>query len=111
MTAVSELVPGTLKIKEPQPERHKEMPLSNADLILCPGLAFGRDGSRLGHGGGYYDRALRALQEQDLPLSIPTCGVAFQNQVFGTVPYDHHDIAMDYLLTENGIHSTTPDRG
>jgi len=104
VTSPAELIPGTLGILEPQPEHHKEVPLSAADLILCPGLAFGKDGSRLGHGGGYYDRALQKL-------CIPTCGVAFQNQIHDTVPHDDHDIIMDYLLTETGIRPTTPDRG
>ncbi len=104
VTSIPELIPGSMSILEPQSERHIEVPLADADLILCPGLAFGKDGSRLGHGGGYYDRALHSL-------SIPTCGVAFQNQVHGTVPHDHHDIAMNFIITETGVYPTKPDRG
>lgn len=96
VTRLSELSAGTLGIPEPNAGLHPEVALADIDLILCPGLCFGLDGSRLGHGGGYYDRALEHY-------SGVVCGVALEQQIKPSVPHDDHDILMDWLVTENGI--------
>lgn len=97
----AELLPGMLGILEPEPTSHPRVAISEIDLFLCPGLAFGLDGSRLGHGGGYYDRALARFQR--------SCyGIAMSLQVLKSVPHDHHDISMDFLITEQAIKATKP---
>lgn len=95
----TELSPGMLGILEPDPDLHPKVPLSEIHLLLCPGLAFGLDGSRLGHGGGYYDRALEHFEGK-------VCGVALDDQVRSTVPHNIHDIGMDYLIREADIKVT-----
>ena len=95
---IAELNPGTLGILEPNPQIHPEVPLSEIDTYLCPGLAFGRDGSRLGHGGGFYDRAL--IQRSP---SAQVLGVCLQLQVLDSIPTDKHDIPIDHLITETGL--------
>lgn len=97
----TELTPGMLGILEPDPETHKEVPISEIDLFLCPGLAFGLDGSRLGHGGGYYDRALEQFNGS-------IYGIAMSQQVIDRAPHEEHDISMDLLITEDGIQATKP---
>lgn len=95
---IAELTPGTLGILEPDPKKHSPVPISEINTFLCPGLAFGRDGSRLGHGGGFYDRAL--AQRSSTALVI---GVALQIQVVDSVPTGKYDIPLDHLITENGL--------
>lgn len=100
---LNELTCNSHNIPEPTPDIHPEIEVNQLDLILCPGLAFGRDGSRLGRGLGYYDRAL-------MTFSGPKVGVAFSIQTQDSVPHGTHDIAMDYLASEEGLSATTPWR-
>ena len=69
---------------------------SDIDLILVPGLAFGKDGSRMGMGAGYYDRFLADTQ-------AITLGLAYEKLLQDEIPTDEHDIAMEYIVTENNL--------
>ena len=93
----SELTPGKLGILEPNPNKHSKLNIEDIHIFLCPGLAFGLDGTRLGHGSGYYDRAL--AQRNNAAITI---GTGLQVQIRETLPHDTHDIHLDYILTENG---------
>lgn len=67
------------------------------DVILVPGLAFDKEGHRLGRGKGYYDRALFQLKaEGKKPVIV---GLAMDEQIVAQVPYEKHDVPMDYLCT------------
>ena len=65
-------------------------------VVVVPGLAFGRDGSRLGMGGGFYDAALA----QTPALRV---GVAFAPALVDTVPVEPHDQLVDAVVTEAGV--------
>ena len=99
----NQLLPSTMHIPEPQPELHPEIDIECIDVILCPGLAFGTDGSRLGRGHGYYDRALDAFSGIKI-------GITLEQQIAATVPHSSHDTTMDYLVSESGILATKPLR-
>ncbi|MDR1355200.1 MAG: hypothetical protein LBJ43_02860 [Propionibacteriaceae bacterium] len=77
--------------------------LTLADLIIIPGLAGGRDGSRLGVGGGWYDRALHYARPDTLRLLLLN-----ENEVYDTVPHIAHDLRVDALITEVGLTLTKP---
>ena len=66
------------------------------DMILVPLLAFDAAGFRLGHGGGYYDRTLAGTK-------AITVGIAYAGQQLASIPREAHDIALDHILTENGL--------
>ena len=70
---------------------------TDLDLILVPGLAFTRDGHRLGHGGGYYDRLLAARA----PRTV-TIGICFDLQIVADLPCEPHDQRVDAIVTESG---------
>ena len=53
---------------------------------LVPGLAFTRDGKRLGYGGGWYDRLLSGAPKASLKL-----GIAHAFQVVDDLPCEPHD--------------------
>ncbi len=61
------------------------------DLIIVPGVAFGADNTRLGRGKGFYDRFFRSTKA----LKV---GLAFDFQVFDTVPCEAHDERLDIVL-------------
>lgn len=75
---------------------HPELgPLHQAALIVVPGLAFDREGHRLGRGGGYYDRLLSA-ERQKSPQAV-SIGVGFDHQLIDEVPLEQHDQHVDML--------------
>lgn len=84
-------------------------PLRNAalvtpDIILLPLLAYGRDGSRLGYGGGFYDRTLQSLRQNKTNAGeIFACGVAYSGQEVPILPTDQFDQKLDGVLTETGF--------
>jgi len=70
-------------------------------VILVPGIVFGKGGERIGHGGGYYDRFLSKY-----PNSI-TVGVALSCQIQEhPIPQLPHDIRMSYIVSPIGIVKT-----
>lgn len=68
---------------------------------LVPGIAFGRDGARLGRGKGYYDRALSKT-------SAVKVGVCYSLQLLnkGMVPVDAGDEFLNLTISEDGIHES-----
>ena len=67
--------------------------IAEAAVILVPGLAFARDGRRLGKGGGWYDRALAGTGYR--------VGIAFGCQLIDAVPGAEHDQRVDAIVTED----------
>ncbi len=72
--------------------------IATADVVLVPGLAVGRDGARLGRGGGSYDRALARV-----PAGTFVCVLLNSEEVLDTVPQDAHDRPVSAVATELGI--------
>ena len=66
-------------------------------IVLVPLLAFDRCGSRLGHGAGYYDRALEHLRAAGATVAL---GCAFSEQEVEKIPAEPHDQPLDGVVTE-----------
>ena len=56
---------------------------------LVPGLAFTKDGGRLGYGGGWYDRLLCRTAKQ-----TPKIGIAYGFQLVDELPTEPHDVRL-----------------
>lgn len=102
--SIEELAIGRYKILEPRPEL-RELPERKVqpeelDLIMVPGVAFDRDGARLGHGLGYYDRLLRHARPDAALVAL-----AFECQLFAHVPTQPHDVFMDRIITEKAVYT------
>lgn len=67
-------------------------------LIAVPGLAFDRQGNRLGRGKGYYDRFLAKARRA--AKSITALGVCFSEQLVDAVPHGERDERLDGAVTE-----------
>lgn len=67
--------------------------------VLVPGVAFGKDHSRLGHGAGYYDKFLGNLKKMTGGKAV-LVGVSYGALVFDSVPRESHDVSMDMLIGE-----------
>lgn len=91
---------GQMNVWEPQPQC-PPIGIAALDIILVPGLAFTRDGKRLGRGGGYYDRL----------LGRPECraeriAVAFDVQIVDHITVEFHDEHIHQIITESGLIQT-----
>ncbi len=93
LTDMSLLKRGKYGIMEPEPcERVNPRDL---ELVVVPGIAFDRQGYRLGFGKGFYDKFL----SNTVALKV---GVLYSFQLVEFVPRDTWDIPMDVLITEEG---------
>lgn len=75
-------------------DRFPIVPAEALDIIVVPLVAFDRAGTRLGYGGGCYDRYL--------PMLSPVCqivGVAFDEQRVDRVPTDIHDLPLPHIVS------------
>lgn len=70
--------------------------LKEADLIVIPALAASADGTRLGQGGGWYDRALVHRSP-----GVPVVAAIFDDEVLeaGVIPAEPHDVPVDAIVT------------
>ena len=88
------LVESPLGIAEPPADALVVAP-RDVELFILPGLAFDRQGGRLGYGRGHYDRLLTAAK----PGSV-WMGIAFECQWVEAVPLEPHDVRVHYVVTE-----------
>ncbi len=72
-------------------------------LLLVPCVGFGPGGLRLGYGGGFYDRTLAALAPPPV-----TVGVGYAHGFVPWLEAEAHDIPLDVVLTEDGVHWQKP---
>ncbi|MFN2351132.1 MAG: 5-formyltetrahydrofolate cyclo-ligase [Kiritimatiellia bacterium] len=93
---------GPLRIPEPRdPAWFTD---GRIDLAVVPGLAFDREGARLGHGGGHYDRLLAMPQLR----GCVKYGWCFDFQVVAQLPVCAWDVNMDAVITEKDIYGPAP---
>ncbi len=97
---LEELSPGAYGILEP-PADNPQIKPEELDLIICPGVAFDLKGGRIGYGGGYYDRLLQKA------INVTRIALAFECQLFDSLPLDKHDIRVHAIITENGLRKFT----
>ncbi len=95
---LSELKLSKYGILEPDPKLHPEVNLSLIDFVLTPGVAFDKNGFRLGYGGGFYDRFFEKLNPE-----VPKFGIAFSIQQLDSIPVEAHDLPLTALITEKGL--------
>ncbi len=92
-----DVAPGLWNIREPVMERCiKEEALGTVDFVLLPGVAFTREGGRLGYGGGFYDKLLARM-----PHRPALVAGAFALQVVQEIPLESTDHKVEWLVTEN----------
>jgi 5-formyltetrahydrofolate cyclo-ligase len=75
-----------------------DAPIVEPDLILLPVVGFDRMGTRLGHGLGFYDRAIAGLTRRP-----PLLGIAFSVQEVALIPRQAHDVRLDWIVTESEV--------
>ena len=95
VSGVNDLVADRFGIPAP-PADAPLAQITSKTLCLLPGLAAGRDGGRLGYGGGFYDRFLATFGGITLfPI--------YERLLFPTLPTDRFDRKADHIITEKGV--------
>ena len=76
----------------PEPVADEPVAEDTKALVLMPGLAFDREGHRIGYGGGFYDRF---LQEEP---NHPTVALCFDFQMLPEIQTEEFDVPVDLVL-------------
>lgn len=120
ISTTDDLVANSMNIFEPSPTdasgNHREDVLlasEPVDIFLLPGVAFDRQGRRLGRGGGYYDVFLKNYQELakkqkwKQPLLI---ALAYSLQIIdeNEIPVTGTDVSVDALVSPSGVVRISP---
>ncbi|KAH0454327.1 hypothetical protein IEQ34_016251 [Dendrobium chrysotoxum] len=120
ISTTEDLVASSMNIFEPSPTdasgNHREdamLASEPVDIFLLPGVAFDRQGHRLGRGGGYYDVFLKNYQELakerkwKQPLLI---ALAYSLQIIdeNEIPVSDNDVSVDALVSPSGLIPITP---
>ncbi len=90
---------GSFGIREPEYSREDVVPADKIELAVFPGLAFDKNGNRLGYGGGYYDRAFARNAAAE---KIALC---FSCQLLEHIPSESHDLKVDKIITEESVYA------
>lgn len=90
-----QLMPGRFGLLEPDETCCPKLGKLREALCLVPGLAFDREGFRLGYGKGYYDRFLAGYSGEAV-------GLCYQPLVVPKLPRDGYDQKVHLILTEAG---------
>lgn len=94
--SLEELHPGTMGILEPE-EFAPTAEFKDVDLIIVPCMAATKDGKRIGHGAGYYDRCLEKCKAAAL-LVCP------EKLILDYIPMDEFDKTLPAVVTEQVIY-------
>ena len=95
----SGLKTGAFGIPEP-----RDVSIRNEfDVIIIPGMAFDKNGNRIGRGSGHFDRFLAKTSGKRIAL-------AFDFQIVDRIDTGSHDVPVDMILTEERIISIKNDR-
>ena len=76
----------------------KEKIASDFDTIVMPGVAFDKEGNRIGYGGGYYDKYL----EKNI-FKAKKIALAYEEQILEKIETDYHDIKVDFIINTEKI--------
>jgi len=103
LSSYEQLVPNRYGIPELPAAMQQIVSPEKIDLCIIPGIAFDRNGNRLGFGAGYYDRYLAQIRK-----NVPRVALAHSCQIYdGLLPTDRYDLPIHYMLTEFGIEHIT----
>lgn len=84
----------------PEPREERSAMLLGPVAFLVPVVAFDEQGSRLGRGGGAYDRLFEDL---GCGPDMVRLGLAYEFQRVEGIPQDARDVPLNYVITEDRI--------
>jgi 5-formyltetrahydrofolate cyclo-ligase len=102
----ADLVPGAYGILEPETPSRETPSIDIASLpawvVVVPGVAFTREGERIGRGGGHYDRMLAELSK--VARHAIKVGLAYSFQLLDHIALSDWDQRLNFVVTESAIY-------
>ena len=98
------LIPHKHGVRAPDVTRSQPIEPITVDCVIYPGLAFTKGLSRLGQGGGYYDRLSAKIAD-----NCARIGVCFETQLVDELPQETHDAKVHWVVTEVTVYPYVPD--
>lgn len=89
---------GIMSPKEDHLKLLKASDIGSKSICVVPGVAFDKQGNRLGYGKGFYDRYLGRMK---IPFLI---GLSYEFQITESIDAGKYDIPMNMIITENNIY-------
>jgi len=108
--ADSQLVLNRFNIPEPACDPSAWKTAEQLELLFLPLVAFDIHGNRMGMGGGFYDRTLAFLQQENLSKKPVLAGLAHELQRVEQLLAQNWDIPLDYIITEKQLYRTSSTR-
>ncbi|MER6526760.1 5-formyltetrahydrofolate cyclo-ligase [Streptomyces sp. NPDC001508] len=96
---------GRMALFEPAGDRLGPDAVTRADVVLLPGLAVDARGTRLGRGGGSYDRVLTRLERADAHPALVV--LLYDTEVVERLPAQPHDRPVHAVVTPSGVRRFT----
>ena len=92
----NQLEAGLWGIREPIVERCEQLnDINEVEFALLPGVAFCREGARLGYGGGFYDKLLANVSPRTVRVAA-----AYTLQLVAQLPQEATDVKVGWIVTE-----------
>jgi 5-formyltetrahydrofolate cyclo-ligase len=98
------LIPHKHGIRAPDVTRSAPTEPINIDCVIYPGIAFTKGLSRLGRGGGYYDRLSTKLAD-----NCARIGICYETQIADQLPQEERDAKMHWVVTELTVYPHVPE--
>ncbi len=91
------------RIPEPYPHYRRQCNARHLDLVITPLVGFDTTGTRMGMGGGFYDRTFAFKRRARQALRPRLIGYAFDFQNVSQLTRQTWDVALDAVVTESGL--------
>ena len=105
-TESTPLVPDTACIPAPDPAAAPAIAALELDAVITPLVAHDAHGTRLGMGGGFYDRTFQRKIPRARPWLI---GIAYPCQAVAHLPRRAWDIPLDALASAHSLHTSAQE--
>ncbi|MGK5533642.1 5-formyltetrahydrofolate cyclo-ligase [Streptomyces sp. URMC 129] len=93
---------GRIRLLEPAGPRLGPAAVTEADVVLLPGLAVDRSGVRMGRGGGSFDRVLARLAASGAEPAL--VALVYGHEVVEALPREPHDRPVHAAVTPEDVH-------
>ena len=98
ITSFDDLVAGAYGIPEPKADT-EIVPPDKIDVIILPCVGCDRQGRRIGHGAGYYDKYLTMVRKDCFTMAL-----CYEEALADELPAEEHDMPVDAVVTEKQIY-------